>query len=403
MTGIYLLLEDNLKENPAIDAYIDVRCGCGRELSSYENRIITKLEQGIPEKDIFNEFNFRTCCRQTLRLPKIISKTNQYYDIDTIEGVHPLTQKPKVADEILYFLRLGWDLLTAAQASPTQEDFQIFSEYALTRPSTLNDVATFRQKYAAKINVSYDDRRDLTPDDYARLLNISGLHRDTFSEIWNYLLRQEQKRSTWRNMRLIKGTPPIPESFRPKKAEGNHMVMVSNTGLTLPLSQPTIPAASSSEGLVYIENYAGPTIYAPDGARRDILPEANISPTLGVAPDEPIDVKPGTSDDFTTPVYTTEGPLGSVMKSFMSQVQQIRGSTRPSTSVSRPRVGIPIPIPTSLRKDRFGQNVGEIREDPVTGFEIQPGVDILHYVNVGGDSKSEKYIVPVISRPIQAR
>lgn len=398
MAGIKAALSINREESKGLEFLPPVRCSCGKEVSHLWPKFLDKLERGEKIEDVLNEYQLRPCCRASLSYPEVYNAVGTYYDIDVIEGKAPITRKPHISDEIISYLRTAWQILETSQREPSQQDIAVFHEFLSRRPTKPEDLRDFWNLHQTRYNTQWSDRRDISREEFENMRQHTGLDSATFVEIFNFLADESRRAGLLRNMRLLRGVPPLPESKQPRRDEirsAPHLISIPNSNVTSLAQAASSTVTTVAPKSITISNVIGGKAFNPDGTE---IPFSSL-PTLAPEIDNPIEdaveilEKPGHSDQLIPMTEQTASPR------LLKDV--IRGPTSIKTPVGKP---VGTRISTGL-VDKQGRDVNTIREDPVTGVTLMPGVVVVDYVRVTemDPNNPNKGIVPVLSRTFKAQ
>ena len=401
MAGIKAALSINAAESKGLEFLPPVRCSCGKEVSHLWPKFLDKLEKGERIEDVLNEHHLRPCCRGALSYPEVYNAIGTYWDIDVIEGKAPITRKPFISDEIIAYLRTAWHILETSEREPSQHDIAVFHEFLKRRPTTSAELKAFWDLHQTRYNTKWQDRRNITREEFDNMRQYTGLDPGTFAEIFNFLADESRRGGLMRNMRVLRGVPPLPPTKQSKHDEiraAPHLISIPNSNITSisPASSSTAPPATVAPTSVTISNtVTGGKAFNPDGTE---IPFSSL-PTLAPEIDNPVEdagevlEKLNRTDQLIPATEQTTTPR------LLKDV--IKGGTAIKTPVGRP---VGRPISTGL-VDKQGRDIRTIREDPVTGVTLLPGVVVIKYLRVMDEDPNNpnRGIVPLLSRTLAAQ
>lgn len=399
MAGIKAALSINKNENLGLEFLPPVRCSCKKELSHLWPKFLERLENGVELRDLFDEHQLRPCCRGSLSTPEVYNAISEFYDIDVIEGKVPITTKPFVSEEIISYLRTAWNILETSERDPSQHDIAVMHEFLTKRPSKPGELKEFWDLHQTRYFTKWEDRRNITREEFNKLRQHTSLEPGLFAEIFNYLADEHRRGGLMRNMRVLKGVPPLPVQKQSRQDEirvAPHLISMSNRNAmpfqSLPSSSTAIPSTSQS---FTISNVAGGKVLDSNGAE---IPFSSL-PTMAPESDDVTE-----KSEYSENIYQ-EHPTDQLASPRLLK-DVIRGANSIKTPVGRAISTSKLP-PTKIEPglvDKQGRDIRTIREDPVTGVTLLPGVVVVRYVRVMDEDPTNpnKGIVPVLSRALKA-
>lgn len=399
MAGIKAALSINENENLGLEFYPPVRCSCRKEITHLWPKFLEKLEQGFDLRELLDEHQLRPCCRGALTAPEVINGIGKFYDIDVIEGKAPITMKPFVSEEIISYLRAAWNVLATSERDPSQHDIAVMNEFLTKRPSKSSELYEFWGLHQDRYFTKWENRRNITREEFNTLRQHTSLDPSLFAEIFNYLADEDRRGGLLRNMRLLRGVPPLPPQKQSRQDEirvAPHLISMSNRNAMPFQSLPSSSASTSSAPQSFtISNVAGGKVLDSNGSE---IPFSSL-PTVTPEFDDITELPENTENDYQEPP-TDQLASPRLLKDV------IRGKNSIKTPVGR-AISTSILPPTKIEPgliDKQGRDVKTIREDPVTGVTLLPGVVVVRYVRVMDEDPTNpnKGIVPILSRALKA-